>query len=372
MEKVVLFIKKEAVLTIALLLALISSFVVKPSKEYIGYIDYHVIVLLFALMLVVGGFKSLGVFGLLGEKMCRQVHSLRGLTIVLTCLCFFSSMLITNDVALITFVPFTISVFCMISCEDRLIPVVVLETIAANLGSMLTPIGNPQNLLLYSMSQMDVIHFVLHMLPLTLISFVLILICILAIKSQPIQLAENTAQKQENVLGSYRFWVYVLLFLVCMGNVFHLYSYWIVLAVVTVVILVLNRSLFAEVDYSLLLTFVGFFIFIGNMKQIDSVNTLLMQAISGNELLMGILSSQVISNVPAAMLLSGFTTEYDVLLYGVNIGGLGTLIASMASLISYRFFAKTYPEQKSVYFRQFTAYNVILLIIITIITMLVL
>ncbi len=372
MSRVISFIKKEAVLSIALLLALISTFLVKPSKEYLGYIDYHVIVLLFALMLVVGGFKSLGVFRLLGEKMCCKVHSLRGLTIVLTCLCFFSSMLITNDVALITFVPFTISVFCMISCEDRLIPVVVLETIAANLGSMLTPIGNPQNLLLYSMSGMNVIQFVLHMLPLTLISFVLILICIFRIKSQPIQLAEDTAKKQGNVIADYRFWIYMVLFLVCMGNVFHLYSYWVVLAVVTVVILVLNRSLFAEVDYSLLLTFVGFFIFIGNMKQIDSVNAVLMQAISGNELLMGILSSQVISNVPAAMLLSGFTTKYGILLYGVNIGGLGTLIASMASLISYRFFVKAYPEQKSVYFGQFTAYNIVLLLIITVIALLVL
>ena len=370
MERVISFIKKEAVLTIALLLALISSFVVKPSKEYMNYIDYHVIVLLFALMLVVGGLKSLGVFRLLGEKMCRKVHSLRGLTIVLTCLCFFTSMLITNDVALITFVPFTISVFCMISCEDRLIPVVVLETIAANLGSMLTPIGNPQNLLLYSMSGMNVLQFVLHMIPLTLISFVLILICICRIKSQQIQLAEDKTQTQKNVFTDYRFWIYVILFLVCMGNVFHLYSYWVVLVIVTVAVFLLNRSLFAEVDYSLLLTFIGFFIFIGNMKQIDSVNTVLMQAITGNELLMGILASQVISNVPAAMLLSGFTTKYGVLLYGVNIGGLGTLIASMASLISYRFFVKAYPQQKSKYFRQFTVYNVVLLVIITAITML--
>ncbi len=371
-NRLITFMKKEAVLTIALLLALVSAFVVKPSKDYIGYIDYHVLVLLFALMLVVGGFKSLGVFRLLGEKMCSRVKSLRGLTLVLIFLCFFSSMLITNDVALITFVPFTISVFCMIACEDKLIPVIVLETIAANLGSMLTPIGNPQNLLLFSLSGMDVIHFVLHMLPLTILSLVLILVCVAGLKSQPIQITQESDEHQGMVLKNYRFWIYFALFMVCMGNVFHLYSYWVVLGVVAVVVLVLNRSLFAEVDYSLLLTFVGFFVFIGNMKQIDSVNELLMQAISGNELLMGILASQVISNVPAAMLLSGFTSEYGVLLYGVNIGGLGTLIASMASLISYRFFVKAYPEQKSKYFKQFTVYNVILLIVITLITIVVL
>lgn len=372
MNRIVAFIKKEAVLSVALLLAVVSSFVVKPSKAYIGYIDYHVLVLLFALMLVVGGFKSLGVFRLLGEKMCSKVSSLRGLTLVLTLLCFVSSMLITNDVALITFVPFTISIFCMIACEDKLIPVIVLETIAANLGSMLTPIGNPQNLLLFSLSGMDVLQFVIHMLPLTILSLVLILACVIRLKSQSIQIAKEEASNQGRLVTDYRFWIYLVLFMVCMGNVFHLYSYVVVLAVVTIVVLLMNRSLFAEVDYSLLLTFVGFFIFIGNMKQIESVNALFMQLISGNELLMGIVSSQVISNVPAAMLLSGFTTEYGLLLYGVNIGGLGTLIASMASLISYRFFVKAYPEQKSMYFKQFTLYNVVLLVVITAITWIVL
>lgn len=370
MNRVINFVKKEAVLSIALLLAVVSSFVVKPNKEYIGYIDYHVLVLLFALMLVVGGFKSLGVFRLLGEKMCSKVSSLRGLTIVLTMLCFVSSMLITNDVALITFVPFTISIFCMIACEDKLIPVIVLETIAANLGSMLTPIGNPQNLLLFSLSGMDVLEFVIHMLPLTLLSLVLILACVIRLKNQPIQVIQEKDSKKEKIVTNYRFWIYLVLFMVCMGNVFHLYSYGVVLVVVTAVVLVMNRSLFAEVDYSLLLTFVGFFIFIGNMKQIDSVNAVFMQLIAGNELLVGIVSSQMISNVPAAMLLSGFTSEYGVLLYGVNIGGLGTLIASMASLISYRFFVKAYPEQKSMYFKQFTVYNVVLLLIITVITLL--
>ena len=149
MKKILHFIKKDTVLTIALLLAVVSAFFVKPGVEYFSYIDYRVLVLLFALMLVVGGFKSLGIFRLIGEKLCSNVKSFRGLTIVLVCLCFFGSMLITNDVALITFVPFTISVFIMIACEDKLIPVIVIETIAANLGSMLTPIGNPQNLLLF-------------------------------------------------------------------------------------------------------------------------------------------------------------------------------------------------------------------------------
>lgn len=364
MKRIIDFFKKDTVLSIAVLLAGVSAFLVKPDKEYVSYVDYRVLVLLFSLMLVVGGFKSLGVFRLLGEKLCCNVNSIRSLAIVLTCLCFFSSMLITNDVALITFVPFTISVFVMTACEDRLIPVIVIETIAANLGSMLTPIGNPQNLLLFSVGDMTVGEFVLHMLPVTMISFCLIIGCIMILKNQKISVELRDKGEQEAVLKKKTFWIYLLLFMVCMGNVFHLYSYWIVGIVVVLVVLIVDKKLFAEVDYSLLITFAGFFIFIGNMKQIDVINQWIMDIITGNELIIGILSSQVISNVPAAMLLSGFTTDYKELLYGVNIGGLGTLIASMASLISYRFYVKTYPERKKEYFKQFTVYNIVLLMIL--------
>lgn len=365
-EKLIGFLKNDTVLMIALLLAIVSSFIVTPSKEYAGYIDFRVLVLLFVLMLVVGGFKSLGVFGILGEKMCKKVSSVRTLAIVLLLLCFFSSMLITNDVALITFVPFTISVFAMTGNEKGLIPVIVLETIAANLGSMMTPIGNPQNLLLFSISGMGVDEFIIHMLPLTALCLVLILACVFFIKNSQVTLAQK-CDNDSDVLKNYRFWIYVVLFAVCLGNVFKLYSHWIVFAVVTLVVLILDRKLFKDVDYSLLLTFVGFFIFIGNVKQIETINTWLSGIIEGNELIVGILSSQVISNVPAAMLLSGFTTDYKTLLYGVNIGGLGTLIASMASLISYRLYCKAYPERKKEYFRSFTIYNIVMLVIIYVI-----
>lgn len=364
MKKMGEFFKKDAVLSIALLLAFGSACVVKPGVEYFTYIDYRVLVLLLALMLVVSGFKSLGVFRLLGEKLCQKVNSLRGLMLVLTCLCFFSSMMITNDVALITFVPFTISVFTMIACEDKLIPVIVIETIAANLGSMLTPIGNPQNLLLFSAGGMTVTEFMLHMLPLTIASFMLVLAGILLLKNQSICIEIKRKAAQETVIKKKEFWIYVLLFLVCMGNVFHLYSYWIVGITVVLTILIVNRRLFAEVDYSLLFTFTGFFVFIGNMKQIDAINQWILDIITGNERMIGIFASQIISNVPAAMLLSGFTNDFKELLYGVNIGGLGTLIASMASLISYRFYGKAYPKRKKAYFKQFTVYNVVFLAVL--------
>lgn len=363
-NKVIAFIKKEAVLCAALLLAVISSLFIKPSVNYITYLDYRVLVLLFCLMLVVAGFKNLGIFQLLGEKLCSLVHTTRGLTFVLVNLCFFASMLITNDVSLITFIPFTLSVYAMVGCEKVLIPVVVLETIAANLGSMLTPVGNPQNLLLYSASEMSMGDFILHMLPLTCVSYVAIVVCIFFISDQHIILHGNQSQDTKKWLNV-SFVVYCILFLICLGNVTHLIqSYWAVGLIVAVTIFIVNRRLFTQVDYSLLMTFVGFFIFIGNMKQIPLINEWLQGIIKGNELLVGVLSSQIISNVPAAMLLSGFTTDYKQLLYGVNIGGLGTLIASMASLISYRFFSRTYQEQKGRYFRVFTIYNLVLLVLL--------
>lgn len=364
MKKIVVFIKNEMVLTIAALLAAISAFFVKPGKEYLSYPDYRVLVLLFALMLVVAGMRSLGIFSLLGEKMCESVKNTRQLAAVFVGLCFVLSMVITNDVALITFVPFTISVFAMSGHAQLLIPVIVLETIAANLGSMLTPIGNPQNLLLFSAGGMTVTEFMLHMLPLTIASFMLVLAGILLLKNQSICIEIKRKAAQETVIKKKEFWIYVLLFLVCMGNVFHLYSYWIVGITVVLTILIVNRRLFAEVDYSLLFTFTGFFVFIGNMKQIDAINQWILDIITGNERMIGIFASQIISNVPAAMLLSGFTNDFKELLYGVNIGGLGTLIASMASLISYRFYGKAYPKRKKAYFKQFTVYNVVFLAVL--------
>lgn len=361
MKRIVSFVKKEIVLTIAVLLAIISAFFVKPSITYLSYIDYRVLVLLFCLMLVVAGMKNLGVFRMLGEKLCQHVKNTRQLTAVFLFLCFTLSMLITNDVALITFVPFTISVFAMTGYTEFLIPVIVLETIAANLGSMLTPIGNPQNLLLFSLSNMSVGTFILYMIPLTLASFLLIYCFLPLVKRQEIL---QVTESKEVALDKKKLSIYLLLFFVCLGNVFHLYSYWIVLAIVTVTLLVVNRQLFREVDYSLLFTFVGFFIFIGNIKQVEVVHFLLTTIIEGNEFLTAVLLSQIISNVPAAMLLSGFTTDYEALLYGVNVGGLGTLIASMASLISYRLYVKEFPEKKKSYFMQFTIFNVILLLIL--------
>ena len=335
--------KKEAVLSVAVILAVVSSFFVHPDKEYLGYIDFRTLAILFCLMAVMAGLQQIGLFGYVAEKLLKLVKHVRGIIFILIMLCFFSSMLITNDVALITFVPFTFIVLKMIlgeRAEKLIVPVVVMQTIAANLGSMLTPIGNPQNLYLYGKTSMNFGSFIGFMLPYTVIAFILLTAwCLLFPYKGEKQAALQLVKETSLVTYKKQLTVYGVLFVLCLLTVAHILSYEVTLLAVLVVVFLLDKNVLGKVDYALLLTFVGFFIFIGNMGRICVVREVLSQVLNGRELLISFLCSQMISNVPAAILLSGFTQEYRGLLQGVNIGGLGTLIASLASLISYKFFA---------------------------------
>lgn len=372
--------QKETVCCIAFLLAVISMCFVVPSKNYISYIDFRVLALLFCLMAVVRGFSSIGVFTRLGTMLLTHVHSLRMLSALFIFLCFFFSMLITNDVALITFVPFTILVLSMAEQKKFLIPIIVLETIAANLGSMLTPLGNPQNLYLYTISGLSIGAFVRIMLPYSFVSAILLLIFILFLPKDTVSTATaaNTANSTNTVTASNTsnviceavkarknprilFTAYLILFLLCLLTVLHILPYQIMFLLVLTGFLLLDYRVLKDVDYFLLLTFLCFFIFIGNMKQISLVHELISKLLVHHEVLMGIGASQIISNVPAAILLSGFTDDYSALLIGVNLGGLGTLIASLASLISFKFYANSNGSDTRRFLGIFTLYNVIFL-----------
>lgn len=372
--------QKETVCCIAFLLAVISMCFVVPSKNYISYIDFRVLALLFCLMAVVRGFSSIGVFTRLGTMLLTNVHSLRMLSALFIFLCFFFSMLITNDVALITFVPFTILVLSMAKQKKFLIPVIVLETIAANLGSMLTPLGNPQNLYLYTISGLSIGAFVRIMLPYSFVSAILLLIFILFLPKDTVSTATaaNTANSTNTVTASNTsnviceavkarknprilFTAYLILFLLCLLTVLHILPYQIMFLLVLTGFLLLDYRVLKDVDYFLLLTFLCFFIFIGNMKQISLVHELISKLLVHHEVLMGIGASQIISNVPAAILLSGFTDDYSALLIGVNLGGLGTLIASLASLISFKFYTNSNGNDTRRFLGIFTLYNVIFL-----------
>ena len=365
MKSLLTFMKKEAVLCAAGLLAVISAFIVPPSVAYLKYIDYRVLALLFGLMLVVAGFQSIGFFRYLGDRLLAKASCTRHLCLLLVFLCFFSSMLITNDVALLTFVPFAVMLFAMAGEAKLLIPVVVLQTIAANLGSMLTPIGNPQNLYLYSTYAFSPADFVLHMLPLSALSAGLLLLCSILLPNRPLAApADQNSSPAVKIPAAGKLISYTLLFLVCLLCVFRLISWPVMLGILVCAVFFLDKKLFRSVDYFLLLTFVCFFLFIGNMQRIPAISDLLRSLITGRELLLGALFSQCISNVPAAILLSGFTDQALPLLYGVNVGGLGTLIASLASVISYRLYSGSRNARKGAYLKVFTLYNVLFLVVL--------
>lgn len=359
------FIQQETVLTAAAVLAVVSAFFVPPDAQYLGHIDLRTLAILFSLMTVMAGLRRQGFFDGLGRALLSRTHSTFQLTLVLVGLCFFGSMFITNDVSLLTFVPFTFVVLSRLGADVRcslLIPVVCMQTIAANLGSMLTPIGNPQNLYLYGKSGMSMAEFLLLMLPYTVVSLLLLVGWAVAVCRKQASSCIGVLPEQQNTSADRKIILLdAVLFAVCLLAVVRVLPYGVAFAAVLVCVLFADPHTLRAVDYSLLLTFVAFFIFIGNLGRIPAFSGWLQEFLTGREVLVAVLASQVTSNVPAALLLSGFTAETQALIIGTNLGGLGTLIASMASLISYRQIARELPQGKKQYFGLFTLSNLIFL-----------
>lgn len=358
------FIKNETVLFISMILAVVSMIIITPDKLYADYVDFKTICILFSLMAVMEGFKETGIFSKISGALLKKAHGMTAIVLILVYLCFGLSMFITNDVALITFVPLTITILNMTNETVKrklLVPVITIQTIAANLGSMLLPTGNPQNLYLYGISDMKLLDFILLLLPFSLMAFFIvtfwsIIKCRKVSMSSKVNIPESSKKPDMKYIL-----IYSILFLICVLSVARIFHYLIVTLIVLTAVLIFNRKILKTVDYSLLITFVCFFIFIGNMGRIDAVNSVLRNVTVGNEFLTAVIASQVVSNVPCAILLSGFTENYRELIFGVNIGGLGTLIASMASLISFKYISKEGPGLKRNYFIYFTVSNLILL-----------
>jgi len=369
LSKIVSLIKKEAVLFIAALFALFSMFLVPLGVQYFSYIDYPVLGILFCLMLVVAGLRKLGVFDFLSLKLLTRAKSVKHLYILLINCVFVFSMFVTNDVALIVFVPLTIGIFDFIG-HKKLIFTIVMETLAANLGSMLTPIGNPQNLYIYSFYNLDIPAFFGYVLPVGLVSYVVIMAILLLSRN------ENRGVKFENKfkMGTIKLdnvkkllLYYAGLFILCIVTVLRVLDYRICVLVVLAATLIVDRELLKKVDYGLLLTFTCFFIFVGNLGRIDAVKDTLSLFLEGRVFIVSILSSQIISNVPAAMMISDFTRDVRNLLLGVNIGGLGTPVASLASLISFRFYSRSKNSASGKFLAVFSVYNIAILLLLSVI-----
>lgn len=355
------FVRREPVLLIAAFAALVTCFFVPPDAGYLGYLDLRTLALLYCLMTVVNGFRKAGLFAHLSHILCEKAGNLRLIALLLVMLCFFSAMLITNDVALLTFVPFAVVVMGMAHHQRELILVVVLQTVAANLGSMLTPVGNPQNLYLYSRYDMGFGEFFAVTGPIWLLSLILLLLSCLLLKPERLELYLGEAPGMDRRALP----VYAVLLAVCLLVVVRVLPWYWMLGIVVLVLLFYDRKILLKADFMLLLTFVAFFVFSGNLSRMQKVADAIRGLMTGREFLSALLASQVISNVPAALLLSGFTDRAHALLLGVNVGGLGTPIASLASLISLKLYSHSEHAHTGRFLAVFTAFNLGFLLLLS-------
>ncbi|MDU3335213.1 SLC13 family permease [Paraclostridium bifermentans] len=350
------FIKKEIVLILSVSLAIITSFISSPK---LSYIDFKVLILLFNLMVVVVAFKELKVLDSIAISLLRKCSTYTSISFALVFITFLASMIVTNDVALITFVP--LSIVVAKKSDINVLKIVILQTLAANLGSSFTPMGNPQNLFIYSFYNLDPSDFFKITAPLVILSVLFLSVIILKSKKikLDLHLEDVEIKNKKDVI------FFSILFAIILLSVFHIVDYRLAFIITLLTVLILNKKLLIQIDYSLLITFIGFFIFIGNISTMDSIRSFMMGILNSPQstFITSILSSQVISNVPATMLLSGFTNNFKELLLGVNIGGMGTLIASLASIISYKIYTNEFKDDSSTYLKYFTFYNVLGLII---------
>ena len=355
------FISKNLVMCIAFVVAVITSVIVPVDRQYIGYFDFKTLTCLFCVLAVVCALKNIKFFYILADKIVRVFKNAKMCVLALVYITFIGSMLIANDMALHTFLPLGYFVLTAASKRKYMAFTFIMQNIAANLGGMLTPFGNPQNLYLYSKYNIPNLEFISIMALPFLFSIIIITVCCLIfVKSEPLKLKDEAM-----LLNKKRTALYLTLFALSIVIVFRVIPYWVGLIIIPPVLLVFDRKALKSVDYGLLFTFVFFFIFAGNMARIDIVRDLFSSLLNKNTLLVSIASCQFISNVPSAILLSQFTENYKDLLVGVNIGGVGTLISSLASLITFREYVKHNPGKTRYYIAIFSAFNFAFLIILT-------
>ena len=359
-------IRKNVVMFVAMLAAVITCFLVPPDKAYLDYFDFKTLTCLFCVLAVVCALKNIQFFYILAKKIVRVFRNARMSVLALVYITFIGSMLIANDMALLTFLPLGLFVLSSTGKSKYMAFTFIMQNIAANLGGMLTPFGNPQNLYLYTKFEIPNAEFVSIMAPPFLLAVLLItLCCFIFVKPEPLEMKDERVQ-----LPPVRTVIYLLLFALAIVIVFRGIPYWIGLIVIPLVLVFMDRKALKMVDYPLLFTFVFFFVFSGNMARIPAVRELFSMLLEKSTLLFSVLSCQVISNVPSAILLSQFTDSYRQLLLGVNIGGVGTLIASLASLITFREYTKQNKGKTAHYILLFTAFNFAFLIILAVFVLL--
>ena len=362
--KIVGFVKKNIVFCIAAIAAVVTSFFVLPDAEYLTYFDWKTLVCLFLTLAVICALRNIKFFTIVARRLVLISGNLRSLFLMLIVITFVGSMLIANDMALITFLPLGYFALHSTGKENYMAYLFILQNISANLGGMLTPFGNPQNLYLYSYYNIPTGEFCRIMLPPFLLAIALLFVACLPISKEKLEITEKFSEK----LNVKRTILYMMLFAVSLLIVFRLIPFLFGLAVIPLILFFVDRESLLMVDYGLLGTFFFFFIFAGNLARIDVVNSFVSAFLEKDTLIVSLLSCQVISNVPSAILLSRFTNDYHSLLLGVNIGGTGTLIASLASLRTFSEYRILYPGHSKQYFWLFTLINVLFLVIMTVVS----
>ena len=361
MSKAIHFIKKNTVFCVAAFAAFVTAFFVPPDAAYLSYFDWRTLACLFLTLAVVSALGNVKFFTILARKLVLLSGNLRRLFLLLVVITFIGSMIIANDMALITFLPLGYFALSVTKNDRYMAYLFILQNISANLGGMLTPFGNPQNLYLYSFFEIPTAEFTAIMLPPFLLAIGMLAVACFFIKPEKLSFHEDFPEKfhvKKTVL-------YMVLFALSILIVFRIIPFWLGLAIIPAVLFFVDKDALYEVDYSLLGTFFFFFIFSGNLARIEAVNEFFSALLSKDALIVSVLSCQFISNVPSAILLSQFTEDFHSLLLGVNIGGTGTLIASLASLITFSEFKILYPEQTKKYLAMFTVINIIFLVVMT-------
>lgn len=365
-EKIINFVKKEIVLSVAIILAIITCFLVPIDKQYLEYFDYNTLICLFCMLAVVAGLKSTNIFELIARKMIGLFHTRRAVIYSLVFGTFFFDMIVANDMSLITFLPLTYIILHSTKNDKYLAFTFIMQTIAANMGGMITPYGNPQNLYLYSYYNIPTSEFFGILLTQSITVAILLYICCAFIKNEKLELRK----KPKLIISKFKLFIYAVLFILVILTIFRVIPYMITFGIVVITMLITDIKRFKQVDYALLATFFVFFVFSGNIARIQGIKDFIANIVVDNTLIAGIVSCQFISNVPTAIFLSKFTMNYRELLIAVNIGSLGILISSLASLITLKEFLKHQPKKFLKYLGMFTLFNTLFLIVLLLVTIL--
>lgn len=365
MDKIKEFLKNNFMPIIAWVLALVSAIFIPIDKTYLGYFDFRTLACLFSTMLVIGAYKNIDIFIITAKSLVKGLKNTRALVIALVFITYISSIFIANDMALLTFLPLTIAVFTRCDKKQYIAFTIIMQTVAANLGGMIMPFGNPQSLYLYNYFQIPVSEFVNIMWIPFVVSLVIILSACLFVKKENAEVIDD----DNMALNKPRAVIYAIFGIIALLAVFRISNYILATAIIAVGILAIDYKAYKKVDYGLMLTFIAFFIFANNMSRLDTVRVFVNRLLEWNTLLTSVLSCQIISNVPTAIFLSKFTTDYKHLLLAVNIGGTGTLVASLASLISFRAYSGMFPQKTGKYLLKFSIINFSILAVLVILCM---